>query len=251
MGSSVQADILVFAVSGFLGQGSDWNIFKSNLSSEFAVKTIDLFAPGVSKNTHANNFDFTGHLIEEIQTQSKNYKRKIYLGYSFGGRLGLKIMQKNADLFDHWVFVSTGVGLLESQHEERALRLAQDQQWAEKISSENWDSFLNEWNSQAVFKDSITEPTRLVSQYDLRLLKGALVAESLAFQPDFRSLVKTNKSKISWLVGRNDKKYLNMAEELFSLDCLVNFDKLSGSHRLTFDAPIEIAQFFNNNLVLK
>ena len=247
LGSTVQTDILIFGVSGFLGQGSDWDIFKSNLSHEFELKTLDLFAPNILNTTNSNNFDFVNYLLQQIEFAAKNYKRKIYLGYSFGGRLGLKLMQQKPDLFEHWVFVSTGVGLPENDHSERALRLEHDNNWAQKISLENWTPFLNDWNAQSIFKGSQAEPERLASHYDFTLLRHALLSQSLAVQPDFRTLVKEHKSKISWLVGKKDEKYLKMADEMLRLGCLEKFETLNGAHRLTYDAPLEIADFFNKN----
>lgn len=245
----MQTDILVFAVSGFLGQGSDWDVFKSSLAQDFDFKTIDLFSPNILKTTSLSSFNFADYLLKEINSVSQNYKMKIFLGYSFGGRLGLKLMQQNPSLFDQWVFVSTGVGLVGNDGAERAVRLENDKNWARKMTLGNWAGFATEWNAQSIFKDSFKEPERLLKDYDISLLRHALVSQSLAVQPDFRELVKENKNKIHWLVGAKDEKYLKMAEEMKSLGCLNDFIKLNGAHRLTFDAPAEIAQFFNDNLV--
>lgn len=248
MGRVVQADILVFAVSGFLGQGADWNVFRSTLDAKFDFKTVDLFSPSILKTTSLSSFNFVDHLSKEILSVSKPYSKKIFLGYSFGGRLGLKLMQQNPNLFDEWVFVSTGVGLKGNNSEERAARLENDKNWARKMTLGNWALFLKEWNAQAIFKDSFEEPERLLKDYDISLLRHALVSQSLAAQPDFRELVKQHKQKLHWIVGSKDDKYLNMAEEIKSLGCIDVYEKLNGAHRLTFDAPLELAAYFNKRL---
>lgn len=241
----MQADILIFAVSGFLGQGSDWNTFKSQLNEKFDFKTVNLFSPSVLKTTSLSSFNFVDYLSKEIQSVSSVYKKRIFLGYSFGGRLGLKLMNQNPDLFDEWVFVSTGVGLVGNNSEERAARLENDKNWARKMTLGNWNLFLKEWNAQGIFKDSIEEPERLLKDYDISLLRHALVSQSLAVQPDFRELVKANKNKLRWVVGSKDEKYFKMAEEMKALGCIDSFESLNGAHRLTFDAPLDLADLFN------
>lgn len=241
----MQTDILVFAVSGFLGKGTDWDTFKSALNEKFDFKTVDLFSPSILKTTSLSSFSFVDYLAKEVQSVSGTYKKRIFLGYSFGGRLGLKLMNQNPNLFDEWVFVSTGVGIVGNNSDERAARLENDKNWARKITLENWNLFLKEWNAQGIFKDSIEEPERLLKDYDISLLRHALVSQSLAVQPDFRELVKANKRKLRWVVGSKDEKYFKMAEDIKSLGCLESFESLNGAHRLTFDAPLELAELFN------
>jgi 2-succinyl-6-hydroxy-2,4-cyclohexadiene-1-carboxylate synthase len=245
LGRPVQADILVFAVSGFLGKGSDWSKYKSALNENFDFQTIDLFSPTILRTNSLSSFNFVDYLLKEIQFISKSYKKRIFLGYSFGGRLGLKLMQLNPNLFDEWVFVSTGIGLVGNNTEDRAARLENDKNWARKMTLGNWALFLKEWNAQIIFKDSLEEPERELKDYDISLLRHALISQSLAVQPDFRDLVKANKNNLQWVVGSKDEKYLKMAEEIKSLGCIDNFLKLNGGHRLTFDAPLELADLFN------
>lgn len=248
MGRVVQADILVFAVSGFLGKASDWDAFRSSLNQDFDLKSIDLFSPSILKTTSLSSFNFAEHLLKETQSVSNNYKKKIFLGYSFGGRLGLKLLQHQSNLFDEWVFVSTNVGLLQDKADERAARIENDKNWARKMTLGNWSGFISEWNAQAVFKGSANEPERVLKDFDIALLRHALVSQSLGLQPDFRQLVKENAHKIHWLVGNRDEKYLAMAEEMKSLGFLDKFVTLTGSHRLTYDAPSEISHYFNEKL---
>ena len=222
---------LIYAIHGFLGNSSDWDIIKSCLDSEVLFIAEDIFSKKQS-------MDF---FLERVDSFKEFQCKKIFLGYSMGGRLGLQILKKCPESFDHYVFLSTNIGLPAESIEDRERRVLNDQRWSEKISLENWDIFLKEWNSQNVFQGSKAECQRHVEQYDLFKLKESLVKWSLGFQEDFSDVVKEHNSKITWVVGDRDEKYCEMAESLKSKNILLDFKKVSSGHRLWLDHPEAVA----------
>lgn len=217
---------VVYALHGFLGTSADWQTLLKSLSTSVQLIAENMFAPG-----------FRGLTLPKA-TDTK----KIFIGYSLGGRLGLKIMSQNSEAFDHYIFVSVNPGLHENATEERAARQANDQKWSDKISIENWNAFLKEWNAQDVFKNSIAEPERPLGQFDVELLKKSLRQDSLAQQPDFRSLIKQNKNRITWVVGSDDAKFKKIAHDMQELGILGEVDELKCGHRVLIDNPQALAQ---------
>ena len=200
---------------GFLGRASDWEpVVRQTSGFEF---------------TCGEMFGFQDFAIPDWSTLPQ---KKIFLGYSLGGRLGLQLLQHNPHSFDHYVFLSTNPGFAEAQKEERQQRLQDDMAWASKITAEKWHDFLQEWNSQAVFKAGLREPERAFADFDLQKLRHSLVENSLGLQPDYRNLIREHKNKITWVVGKRDRKYCDLAQ---SLD--VGAVMVDSGHRVLLDNP--------------
>jgi 2-succinyl-6-hydroxy-2,4-cyclohexadiene-1-carboxylate synthase len=221
---------LIYALHGFLGEGSDWNAVKD--PSQKWV-TPNLFAPGSSLDQSFN----------ELQNEPSE---KIFVGYSFGGRIGLSILDKNPAAFEHYVFVSVNPGFAEGDSASREQRLKQDLKWAEKISVTNWSSFLQEWNAQKVFSGSAVEPARKVESFDLQKLKAALIERSLGKQPDYSDAIMKNQNKITWVVGSLDEKFVAIAEELKKKSVLKDYLKIESGHRIPFDSPKKLSEIINS-----
>lgn len=214
---------LIYAVHGLFGCAADWDTVK-NLLPGFDFIAEELFAhrPAVGTGAFAT-------------TQCK----KIFLGYSLGGRLGLRLLNENPNQFDHYFFLSTHPGLTDER--SKNLRIESDQKWAEKISGENWPALLAAWNAQAVFAGSNSEPERNIANYDLKKLKLALREWSLGRQDDYSELIRNHKQKISWIVGERDIKFCGIAAELENKQILSGFERISAGHRLWLDQPSAIA----------
>jgi 2-succinyl-6-hydroxy-2,4-cyclohexadiene-1-carboxylate synthase len=228
---------LVYAIHGFLGESADWSHVKAGLekNSEGSVNFIteDLFGKDESGLLDFNKQ--TDSIINKIKSFDRFNGKKILLGYSLGGRIGLHVLKKNPELFDHYVFLSTNPGL--KTPEERKVRILHDQSWSEKISLENWDNFIKEWNSQSVFAGSADETKRDPSRYDLLKLKEAMVKWSLGQQSDFSDTIQMYDSKILWMVGDRDQKYCEIAESFKKSGVVQNYIKASSGHRIWLDNP--------------
>lgn len=233
---------LVYALHGFLGKSTDWDFIKNELQNiQPGVNFIaeDLFAKKSAGDFFINffiknetfNFDFDSY-------QGK----KIFLGYSLGGRLGLQILKKSPQLFDQYIFLSTNPGLPTTATEERKNRILNDQMWSEKINLENWDNFLQEWNSQVVFQDSKQDPWRDVNNYDLQKLKEGIVNWSLGNQDDFSDILKLNNKKITWVVGDRDKKYCQIAQQMQNKKIFLSYKQVSAGHRIWLDNPMAVVE---------
>lgn len=208
---------LIYAIHGFLGRASDWDFLRP------ALPHAELM--------FVNLFDKSKTDFFEIPTAGK----KIFVGYSLGGRIGLSFLKNNHDQFDHYMFISTNPGFSDNALQERETRFVSDKQWAEKISEKNWSKFVQEWNAQEVFHNTTAEIEPKADSYDLDKLKSYLLQWSLAKQLDYRDLIRTHQNKITWVVGDRDEKFSKIAEEMKNKKILSDYERISSGHRVLLD----------------
>ena len=230
----------IFAVHGFLGSGQDWQGLKnkSEHTQNLHWITPSLFDKSIDIQ-HMQNYESTVSVLRDAYLQSVEShgpgSRK-FIGYSLGGRLGLHWMAKYPKDFDHWVFLSTHPGL--ELELDRTLRLESDHKWIVALNELDQAGFMKLWNGQEVFKNSvIAKPTE--KSWSPEHLKTALDQLSLARQKDFADAIRINEGKISWVVGRQDIKFLNLAEKL-KKDAKFDLHILNGGHRIYLDCPEQI-----------
>ncbi|MBC7457408.1 MAG: alpha/beta fold hydrolase, partial [Bdellovibrionaceae bacterium] len=97
----------IYALHGFLGEYSDWmDIFKS-IAADDHVTCPSYFSDEIFSPLILDSF------IQDIENRGKLSlgRRKIFVGYSLGGRIGLRLLEAQPDLFDHYIFISTHHGL--------------------------------------------------------------------------------------------------------------------------------------------
>lgn len=234
----------VFALHGFLGQSSDWDVVQQKLQDDVIFQTMDLFSKDSLPVSDLSSY--TSALMQQVQQiQQKqmalpNAGKKIFLGYSLGGRLGLHLLLNHTEAFDAYVFLSTNAGMGTSQVEERQQRILHDQNWANQITDQSWEEFLQKWNTQAVFSGSVQEPLRQRSDYDLQKLRQALDFWSLGRQQNFSEVLKKHQSKVHWVVGDRDTKYLQAAQSLQAEGCLQKVIQIDSGHRIWCDNPLAV-----------
>lgn len=240
----IMSQNLVFVVHGFLGQSSDWGLVREQLQNPAQLKAVDLFTATSLEISELE--EYAEALSEQIDIEGEGKKKKVFVGYSLGGRIGLHLLQNNPDQFDHYIFLSTNPGLSESEGVEKNKRLMQDMKWASQITEANWAGFLQAWNQQSVFEGSLQEPSRHLADYDLNKLKRAIVMWTLAQQEDFRDLIQQFQNKITWVVGDKDSKYLQLAENMKQKGILADYKIISSGHRIWLDQPVKVAGLVND-----
>lgn len=222
---------LVLALHGFLGEGSDWDRLRSQ-THNLDWTTPNLF---LDEDISLSSFDdITESLISKIQNSTS--KKKVFIGYSMGGRIGLHLLKKYSALFDQFIFLSTHPGL--PSEAEKALRRQGDLLWVERLQNLPWIDFLSAWNQQPVFKSSF-EPKRLEPRFQRERLVQALTTVSLAEQQDMRAVIESHRSKVRWVVGDQDLKFVALAHELEQKKILSGVERISSGHRILFDSNIQ------------
>lgn len=240
LGLSVQQN-LIFALHGFLGEASDWSLVQRELETTVKDK-ITWVAPNLFCKESSPIRSMHDVPIEFLNSYQKEFEvpgRKIFVGYSLGARLGMHFLEKYADRFDHFIFVSAHPGL--QSDEEKLQRRQSDRNWSQLITEAGWGNFLQQWNSQPVFNSLAKNPTLEIIRFDLKKLIKSLDLWSLGQQSDMRSLLLKYQEKITWSVGTEDAKFFKIAEDLKQKKILLNFNRIFSAHRILFENPKSLA----------
>lgn len=232
-------DLTVVALHGFLGTPEDWRDVAEVTSFEWLCPDYTRLPELAEEplDTWANAF--AGWLKNQRLSS-----RRIFVGYSQGGRLGLHLLREHADLFNRFVIVSAQTGLLP---EARAPRIQHDENWARRFASEDWNEVMADWNSQPVFGGKHA-PLRSESPEARAAAALGLRQWSLGRQQDLVSAVRTHISKIDFVVGEDDPKYRELAEETRRRagEGLRIHVVPSAGHRVPLEKPEKIASILNS-----
>jgi len=232
--------IQIVALHGFLGSGQDWDSLeqcldpniKNHLNNKLSFLKINLFSKNESQITSEDLVSFK-NLSRKIHQLTDPESIKIFLGYSLGGRIGLHLLEQFGHEYSQFIFMSTHPGLTSTK--EKSLRETNDLQWLMRLQNLNFDDFLKEWGQQPVFKNDLNL-TKNESDFDLKKLEFALRELSLAQQENKEAVLKQHSSKVKWLVGDHDSKFVDIAEQLKQKKILSGYERiLNSGHRIVFD----------------
>lgn len=227
---------LVYALHGFLGESSDWD------SLLLHAVNRDIIIPNFLSHDSTRPLEVSLFYDQIIDlNQSKKYLKKIFIGYSLGGRIGLHLLDKDSTLFDHYIFISTHPGL--KTNFEKDERKKKDQDWIEFLRNNTWDEFIKKWNDQDVLKTN-NQPQRLVQNFNQNRLVEALSVFSLAEQPNYSELIRHHQERITWVVGEYDKKFFGLAEDLKQKKILLDYKRISCGHRVLADGSVDLNLLF-------
>ncbi|MEO0415055.1 MAG: alpha/beta hydrolase-fold protein [Verrucomicrobiota bacterium] len=182
----------MLALHGNLGSVADWKAFPE-------VVPLDLWQ--------------WSHLsMDAVADRLREQGDRELMGYSMGGRLAIHALARHPDYWEKVVILSAHPGLASA--EERQARRDHDDGWAKKARNLPWVDFLQEWNAQPVFAgDAISaEQQRLEDRRDE--ISCAFENWSLGQQPCHREAIRNFCGDLRWLVGGEDRKFLQLAAEM-------------------------------------
>lgn len=190
----------IWALSGFLGLPSDWDVLQTN---------------------HLEAVDWQQYPLDSLTTWGRAFNQWIenkdegpcfLMGYSLGGRLALHALLDSPHLWQGAVLISTHPGL--SSEEERVLRLQRDLEWGERFAHEEWESLIKAWNQQKIFSADSFHFQRKESDYSRSTLVKALTSCSLGTQANLKEGIASLSIPICWITGGDDKLFCKEAEAL-------------------------------------
>lgn len=191
----------ILALHGNLGTTADWA-----LPGLPDIHPIDLW-DHVDLDFH----DFAAALAGPFSSGLEN---PVLAGYSLGGRLALHAL---AAFPDHWsgaVIVSAHPGLC--CVEDRLARRTSDAIWADRVSTMDWESFLDQWNAQPLFGE--VSPWLRARQLALEPRREAIASAfgiwSLGRQEDLRSRLARFAGPVVWITGENDIRFTRIGIEM-------------------------------------
>ena len=137
----------------------------------------------------------------------------VLIGYSMGARLalGTALLANNKSI--GLVLISGNPGLeSDSQRKERGQA---DEQWAQRLESENKAAFLQDWYEQAVFAQTPAairsdEVSRKLT-YDADTWGKIMRVNSIAKQPNYWPALENLNTPVLAIAGEADEKYAQIA----------------------------------------
>ena len=158
---------VLICLHGFMGEPADWDSFANCLLQR--IPNLRIVAPALPKSA-----DIAVSLISFCDAEGISVATLI--GYSLGGRLGLKVALTCPERFSCFIGVSTTAGLGDS--DQRAQRKSDDFALAQRLrgirTNPEWRAFLNEWWNLPVF----ASPSRTEA------LKEAFIASRIHSEPN-------------------------------------------------------------------
>jgi 2-succinyl-6-hydroxy-2,4-cyclohexadiene-1-carboxylate synthase len=183
-----------------------------------------------------------GSFDEEVERLARLARGATKLfGYSLGGRLALGLVARHPDRFERAVVISAHPGL--RRESERARRRAHDQRWIHLLRQRGIAAFVAAWEQQALWRTQRALPERIRAEkrrarclHDPEGLARSLESVGLGQMPDLRPQLARSSCVVDFLAGREDPKFLALAEEL---------------QRLTPRARLGVAEHAGHDLVLE
>ncbi len=225
-------------VPGFLGRPAEFNALHMALTRDYPIPIT------IVDWSHLNAADDWGWQSWPAwfeQAYPPLARRRMFLGYSMGGRLLLAYFARAgarlAESVAHVILVSTHPGLTDDAESE--VRRQSDERWAQRFLCEEWHGLMKDWNQQSALVSSRSWQ-RSEQHYDRELLAAQLRRFSLSQQPDFRPWLKTVATPPAWhwWVGGLDGKFLGLAGEIGQLNSQIDVQIFArAGHRLLWEEP--------------
>ena len=157
----------VVLVHGFTQTHVSWAPVQTDLARDHRVTAVDAPGHGGSDGIHTD-------LTEGSRLLAAAGGPAIYVGYSMGGRLALRLALDRPDLVAGLVLLGATAGI--ANPNERSARLQSDNALAAQLEADGVASFLDLWLAQPLFVDLAVSSTDLASR---RANSAAGLASSL------------------------------------------------------------------------
>ncbi|MBN2886711.1 MAG: alpha/beta fold hydrolase [Chromatiaceae bacterium] len=223
---------------GFSGCGADWSV----LGSKAGDLAPDLPGHGHWRGPVRGFADTLAQLLDSLPPRLDEL-----IGYSFGGRLALALLQAAPERFASVTILSAHPGLRTS--EARAERRAADRRWIRLLREEGIAAFVAAWEAQPLFASQRRLSPRVLERQRARRLAqnpeglaAALEQLGLAEMPDTWPALATYAGRLRWIVGDEDAKFCAIADEVAALRPDTELHRLPGiGHNPLLEAPERLA----------
>ena len=169
------------------------------------------------------------------------------LGYSLGARLTLAVCARHPARFRRAILVSVHPGL--TSDDARAARRAEDEACAAQIEREGLATFLDDWETRAIFASQRRLPPVLIAHQrairlaqDPRGIAAAFRGLGLAQMPPLADALVALAPRLRLVVGALDTKFCAIAAALAQRAPMLAIDVLPGvGHNCILEAPALLA----------
>jgi 2-succinyl-6-hydroxy-2,4-cyclohexadiene-1-carboxylate synthase len=211
-------------VPGFTQTASSWKPTADILRESCTVRALDVPPP--------TTFAATAAAIGAAGGPG------VYVGYSMGGRLCLRLALDRPDVVRALVLVSASPGIVDAT--ERAARVESDELLADRVERDGVAAFLDSWLAQPMFA---SVPPDAAGVADRRRLTPEFLAACLrrlgagAMEPMWSALPQLTMP-ILLVTGTQDTKYTAIARRMLErMHTGVQSVQLDGGHALPLEQP--------------
>ena len=233
----------ILFLHGFMGSSADWKEVMKSLAHRFYCTAVDLPGHGASLNLPPDDHTVEGTARKVFDALGElGIKRPKIIGYSMGGRLALYLALRYPTHFSGLFLESASPGL-ESPEERRARREA-DEMKAQRLESEDFTEFLEDWYRQPLFA-SVTRNEGLLQQtIEARLHNDpAELAKSLRGLGTGRQLSlwgELSRLQVPALAvaGELDEKFVEIGRRMEAESPMIGFAQIPGvGHNVHDESP--------------
>jgi 2-succinyl-6-hydroxy-2,4-cyclohexadiene-1-carboxylate synthase len=217
-------------VPGFTQTASSWRGVVDVVEQSCDVVALDVPA--------RDTFGQTAHAL------GTRGRPGVYVGYSMGGRLCLRLALDRPELVQALVLVSASPGVRDAA--ARAQRRADDAELANSIARDGVAAFLDRWLAQPMFA---TVPRDAPGVRDRYALEGAYLAHCLrvlgvgAMEPMWDRLGEL-AMPVALVTGTRDERYDTIARQMLErINSDVVHVQLDGGHALPLEQPAVLGGF--------
>lgn len=206
---------------GFTGSHQSFAPFLSNWSKRWHVIVPDLLGHGqTSAPIEEERYSWENTLLDLFSILDRlGIERFLCLGYSMGGRLALGLASSQPERVQALILESSSPGLKVAQ--ERAQRIEQDRQLAERIEAYGIKKFVSEWEKIPLFASqqklplSIQETQRAIRLAQREMgLAGSLRGIGTGAQPSLWTELHRLTMPTLLLTGEWDEKFQAIADRM-------------------------------------
>ncbi|MET1003170.1 MAG: alpha/beta fold hydrolase [Acidimicrobiia bacterium] len=168
----------------------------------------------------------------------------VYVGYSMGGRLCLRLALDRPELVRALVLISASPGLADPK--ERAARVDADEKLARVVERDGVDAFLQTWLAQPMFASVPSDAPGLAERRRLRpeYLAGCLrVLGTGSMQPLWDRLSEL-QMPVALVTGKQDEKFERIAANMLQrIGNNATHVRLDGGHAVPLEQPAALGDF--------
>jgi pimeloyl-ACP methyl ester carboxylesterase len=221
----------VLLVPGFTQTASSWTRVVEVLGASCEAVPIDVPARDTIAAT--------------VNAIAKTGGHAVYVGYSMGARLCLRLALDRPELVQALVLVSGSPGIADP--EARAARVASDEELARTIVRDGVDAFIDDWLARPMFAGV---PSDAPGVADRKALSAGYLAHCLrvlgagAFEPMWTRLPELHMP-VALVTGRDDTAYDTTAEQMLERihAAVVQHVRVDGGHALLLENPAVLGGF--------
>ncbi len=217
----------VVLIPGFTQTHESWDSVRAALPECFETSAVDV----------AVGSDF----VTTAASLSRAGGRGVYVGYSMGGRLALRLAVDHPELVAGLVLVSASPGLADVN--EREARRSADDALADEIEEIGAEAFLARWLAQPLFAGVPSDAPGLTARRALTAsdLATALRRLGTGVQEPLWDRLGEIAMPVLLVTGTHDAKFDGIAAAMHELMSTANHVRIEGGHALPLEAPVELA----------